>query len=468
MLRLVIAGGILLVAGAFAVALRLDDGATPEREARRQPTDKTLRVLRTNPRYFTDGSGRAVYLTGSHVWWNLIGSHTWKNRCDLGRVEPFDYRAYLDTLTRHGHNFFRMWAIEHTRWVQCEETAAPEPQPWLRTGPGTALDGKPKFDLRRFNPAYFQRLRARVRAARARRIYVAVMLFEGWGLQWHGDWRWSGHAFNGANNINGVDGDPNRDGTGIEVQTLAVPAVTRIQEAYVRRVLAAVNDLDNVLYEIANESGAYSTAWQYHMIDFVKREQLRMGRIHPVGMTYQHAHGRPETLYRSRADWVSPGTAEYLTDPPPANGSKVSISDTDHYCGDCGDETFPWRSFLRGHNPIFMDPLDDEPRKQAIRSALGQTRRYAERIDLAGSRPRGDLSSTRYALAAVGREYLVYQPEASSFTVDLRGTKARFAVEWFDPALDRTIDGGKVKGGAARSFTAPFEGQSVLYLRRVP
>jgi Protein of unknown function (DUF4038) len=451
--------------GAFALTTEFS-GSAPEETARTEPRDKTLRVLRANPRYFTDGSGRAIYLTGSHVWWNLVGSHTWKNDCERGRAEPFDYRAYLDTLTRHGHNFFRMWTIEHTRWVECGETSRPAPHPWLRTGPGMALDGLPKFDLRRFNPAYFHRLRARVKAARARGIYVSVMLFEGWGLQWHGDWRWRGHAFNSDNNVNRVDGDPNRDGTGVETQTLAVRAVTRIQDRYVRHVITAVNDLDNVLYEIANESGAYSTAWQYHMIDLVKREQRRRGKIHPVGMTFQHAHGRHETLYRSRADWISPGSIEYLSNPPPATGVKVSISDTDHYCGGCGDHTFPWRSFLRGHNPIYMDGMDDEPRKRAIRSALGQTRRYAQQIDLASSRPRGDLSSTGYLLATPGREYLAYQPKPGAFTVDLRGTRAHFTAEWFDPALDRTIAGGTVGGGSIASFTPPFEGQSVLYLRR--
>jgi hypothetical protein len=30
-----------------------------------------LRVHPKNPRYFTDGTGRAVYLTGSHTWDNL-------------------------------------------------------------------------------------------------------------------------------------------------------------------------------------------------------------------------------------------------------------------------------------------------------------------------------------------------------------------------------------------------------------
>ncbi|RPJ36327.1 MAG: hypothetical protein EHM35_08280, partial [Planctomycetaceae bacterium] len=35
------------------------------------PAAGPLRVLPANPRYFTDGSGKAVYLTGSHTWLNL-------------------------------------------------------------------------------------------------------------------------------------------------------------------------------------------------------------------------------------------------------------------------------------------------------------------------------------------------------------------------------------------------------------
>ena len=31
-----------------------------------------LRVHPTNPRYFSDGSGKAVYLTRSHTWTNLL------------------------------------------------------------------------------------------------------------------------------------------------------------------------------------------------------------------------------------------------------------------------------------------------------------------------------------------------------------------------------------------------------------
>ncbi len=68
-----------------------------------------------------------------------------------------------------------------------------------------------------------------------------------------------GIPFNSKNNINGIDGDSNGDGIGTEIDTLANPAVTRIQEHYVRKVIDTVNDLDNVLYEICNEAGPYST-----------------------------------------------------------------------------------------------------------------------------------------------------------------------------------------------------------------
>src|SRR3979411_169187 len=58
------------------------------------------------------------------------------------------------------------------RWEQFRSQAAGgsfhlcmTPQPWLRTGPGLAKDGKPKFDLSKFDPAFFDRLRERVIAA---------------------------------------------------------------------------------------------------------------------------------------------------------------------------------------------------------------------------------------------------------------------------------------------------------------
>jgi hypothetical protein len=54
-----------------------------------------------------------------------------------------------------------------------------------------------------------------------------------------------------------------------------------------RKVVDSVNDLDNILYEIVNESGTYSTHWQYDFINSIKSYQSAKPKQHPVGMTYQ-------------------------------------------------------------------------------------------------------------------------------------------------------------------------------------
>jgi hypothetical protein len=45
------------------------------------------------------------------------------------------------------------------------------------------LDDKQKFDVSKFNPEYFSRLDTLVMAAGEKGIYVSVLLFEGWGVQ---------------------------------------------------------------------------------------------------------------------------------------------------------------------------------------------------------------------------------------------------------------------------------------------
>lgn len=241
---------------ALSVAVQNSPGSPPSAT----PASGPLRLHPANPRYFTDGmkgpdgSLKAIYLNGSHHWNNLLDSA--KRGKPL--TEKFDYDRYLGFLAKFSHNYIRMWA-----WEVGENDVYYEPAPWVRTGPGNALDGKPKFDLTQFNPEYLQRLRSRVVAAQKRGIYVGVMLFQGWSIYSHGYGNpWPIHPFNKANNINGIDGDADRDGEGKEVHALHVPAVTRLQEAYVREVIDTLNDLDNVLYEITNETAILSKDWQ--------------------------------------------------------------------------------------------------------------------------------------------------------------------------------------------------------------
>ena len=138
-----------------AAAVSLLPSLAPADEApapagRIEPAAGPLRVHPRNPRWFADPSGRAVLLAGSHTWPDLV---------DMSPSDPperFDFEAFLDFLVRHDHDFLRLWTWELTTWNTrangAEKVHHAWPQPWVRSGPGLALDGKPRFDLTRFDP----------------------------------------------------------------------------------------------------------------------------------------------------------------------------------------------------------------------------------------------------------------------------------------------------------------------------
>jgi Family of unknown function (DUF6298) len=438
------------------------------------PARGPLRILQSNPRYFTDGSGKAIYLTGTHNWNNFQNTG---HRAGPGDPPPvLDYNVFLDFLQAHNHNFFRLWRWEAPKWTDDEPrgVAYAQPHPWLRTGPGKAKDDKPKFDLTRFDPEYFDRMRTRIMAARDRGMYVAIMLFEGWEVQFLD--AWNTHPFNAASNINGIDGDADGDGRGLEYYTLQTSSmgkrVLAMQQAYLREIVDTVDDLDNVLYEVCNEAGPYSTEWQYYVINAVKEYESHKPKQHPIGMSFQYRGGSNVVLFNSPADWISPNPGdpqESYRENPPANFSgKVIVNDTDHLCGHvCGDAVWVWKSFCRGLNVLFMEELTPSPTwHDSARDAMGQTRRYAEKINLAEMTPHNELASVRYCLAKPGYEYLVFQPGGNGeFTVDLTDAPASFSVEWLNVYTGTNVAGKPVRGGGVTIFSTPFGGPAVLYLK---
>ncbi len=419
-----------------------------------------LVVSRTNPRYFTvAGTGpaeeKAIYLTGSHIWNNFHDGMGQGAQC-ADAPEPFDFQAYLAFLKDHGHNFIRLWRWEHVM-SQAADGAfhlCMTPQPWARVGPGVARDGKPKFDLSTFDDVYFDRLRERVAAAAAEGIYVAVMLFDGFCMHLTPPPdNIEGHPFHTGNNISDISIT-----SIVDYQVLPLnPRVQACQEAYVRKVVDTVQDLPNVLYEVANESSGGtassvrfpdgssiptaigdSTQWQYWIISVVKQYEQQMGyRPHPVGMTMQY--------------------------PVP-------------------DQSKAWKSFLRGHHPILMDfgliegmdPPDPSAGPfpyaafEPCRLAMGDTRRIAEHVDLLRMQPSPDLSSTGYALADPGREYLVLDPTPAAHRFTVTAEPGTYAVQWHSVHSRETAASAAltVEGQAAIGLDPPFDGPVVVHLKR--
>ena len=61
--------------------------------------------------------------------------------------------------------------------------------------------------------------------------------------------------------------------------------MTRPQEAYVRKVVDTVNDLDNVLFEISNENHWDSFEFEEHFMNYVRQSEGGKPKQHPVGLT---------------------------------------------------------------------------------------------------------------------------------------------------------------------------------------
>ena len=397
--------------------------------------------------------------------------------------KPFDFDEYLDFLERTNHNFIRLWAWDTTtfdtrvspQWTEQTGIIHIAPKPWLRTGPGTALDGKPKFNLEEFDPNYFKRMRDRVQAAQRRGIYVSVMLFEGWTLRdgtrpsaAEENWSLRSHPFHRDNNVQGI-GDADGLGTTPEVHSLQHEAVNRVQAAYIRKVIDTVNEFDNVLYEAINEGG--EKEWNWWVVQTVQDYERTKPKQHPVGNTGHGVEGLA-SLLDSPADWVSPGKRDgYGENPPAWNESKVSLFDTDHIWGIGGSADWAWKSFAGGHNPIFMDTYQHVllgkgrmDQWDDVRMALGATRQLAERVELAAMAPLPALASTKYCLANPGEEYVIYQPLSESFSVNL--SAGVYSIEWFQPTSRTANSRDTIRtSGGAEKLTPPFAGPAILLLQ---
>ena len=476
----------------FAIA-RPAQGAAPfisTATSKSKPITTPLRTSPSNPNYFTDGTGKAVYPTGSH---------TWNNFQDWGTddaPQPFNFAAYVKMLVAHNHNFTLLWQTELPAFRGLPTTlgASPDfsvtPQPWQRTGPGLASDGKLRFDLTKFNQAYFDRLRDRVRQLNEAGIYAGVYLFSG---EWLLRFRFSGdgYPFTAPNNVNGID-----DRGGTRSVTMTAPnSITAFQDAYVKKVIDTLNDQPNVLWIVSQEAPPGSEWWNNHLISLARSYETAKPLQHPIGYGVL-ADNNDATILNSDADWIAP--AARISPTTSCGGGhpacKVNINDSDHsYFGMWNDSqqanrNYFWINFTQGNQTLFMDPYvvfyprekrnlcpdpvhgigsAPDPRWDNVRDTMGHIRSYANRMNLAAMAARKDLSSTGHALASTNSahaEFLIYAPSGGNFTVNLSNVTAQLAVEWMNPATGAKTAGASVSGGSTVSFTPAFAGDAVLYL----
>ncbi|MBN1583466.1 MAG: DUF4038 domain-containing protein [Anaerolineae bacterium] len=459
-----------------------------------------LRRNQSNPRYFTDDSGQAIYLTGSHTW--AVVQDMW---LENELRHNMDYDGFLQMLADNGHNFLRFWQFslytKNCPWNNISTLF--DPLPFERTGPGLAKDGLPKFDLTRPAPAYFNRLRARVEKASEYGIYVSVMLFEAWGLKWAtpDQQPWEYHVFNPENNVNATPNNLQATegkyaGNYVDVFSLKHPDILAYQKLFIRQVVDTLNDLDNVLYEICNEvpNTPEALQWQEHLCQYLREYEQSRPKQHPIGVTSEGGDQINEELFQTSADWISPSNGnafEYRYNPPLATGEKVILTDTDHLWGHGCEVAWIWKSFTRGMNVLFMDPWEPIPgdrdrwqdgditRNQRyyyawddMRRNLGYTRNVSLSFDLNKCVPDPHFCTSTYCLANKNEQYVCFFPAGGFEGLDLTGLDGEFQVEWLNPLTGVTIKGQPLPAKSnsphavfqRAALRAPFDGPAVLLL----
>jgi hypothetical protein len=438
-----------------------------------------LVISGTNARYLAKPDGSLAF---------LAGVHTWSNFQDWGTTTTppvFDFPGYLSYLTARGMNYVRLWAPwEFSNWVNASNPTWSATGhayfgvgcPYKRTGPSNANDGALKYDLTQWNQAWFDRLRARVIACRDAGVYCQILLFNTYPVANSPNTTDGGFPMQSGNNINGFAL------TLTDYWTLNNSTCTAYQDAFVQKVIDTVNDLPNVLYEIANEPGSGSLAWQTHMVSTIKTYEATKPYQHLVVMTGYSV--TDAELLASNADVISPQDPSFVSD-----GTKAVINDTDHSdyyvsLDTTEQRAMPWRCLTGGTSPAFMDPwfvnwsgrnspggtitggqgTSLDPAWDPIRNAITDVIAYAARINLKLCTPQGGLSGTGFCIANPGHQYLAFQPGTGAFNVTL--VAASYTYEWFD-IVARTITGsGSFTAGAgARSFTPPNGNPHALLLQ---
>ncbi len=198
----------------------------------------------------------------------------------------FDYITYFDELAACKLNVTRTFSGIYVEprgvFGITRNTLAPGTGrficPWARsTEEGYAVGGN-KFDLTKWDTAYFSRLKNFIEEAGKRDIIVELDLFS----NFYDTLQWKLSPLYFANNINGIGNIKDQK----EILSLRHPEILDVQEQMVRKIVDELKDFDNLYYEVCNEPYFGDTTalreWEVHMTAVVADAEKGFGSKHLI------------------------------------------------------------------------------------------------------------------------------------------------------------------------------------------
>ncbi len=257
-----------------------------------------VNVWSANPHYFFYKGKPLVIVTSDHHYGAVID-------------KDFDFVRYLDYLADSGMNLTRIYPggmfEPPDKWLS-GNPLGPRPGrqilPWARSSqigahPSLAEPGQPsyKFDLDRWNPAYFTRLKAFVDLAHKKEIIVEVAFFNGMYADC-----WPLMPMYHRNNIQNVGKYEAEDCGLYTTADRRNEDVIRYQKAYVAKITTELNAFDNVIFDLCDEpslqgrpdgsiatlSDSKVTPWLLEMKDAFLEAEAALPQKHLLGQTVQN------------------------------------------------------------------------------------------------------------------------------------------------------------------------------------
>jgi hypothetical protein len=395
----------------------------------------------------------------------------------------FDGAKYLQTLAADGLNLTRIFSGAYVEPLGAfdiaENTMAPKAGrficPWLRSEQPGYANGGNKFDLTKWDPAYFTRLREFVAQAGTRGIVVEFAFF----CPMYEDKQWQLSPMNAANNINGL-GKIGRN----DVHTLDKNGgLLAVQEALVRKIVAELRDAENLCYEICNEPyfGGVTMEWQHHIADVITDAEKAFPHKHLITQNIANGSQKIEKPHPAVSvfnfHYASPPGAVALNY---ALGKALGDNETgfkgtadDHYRMEAWEFILAGGalynnldySFTAGHE----DGTFQYPPKQpgggnpGFRKQMKLLKDFIHGFEFVKMKPGEDLvpaslpkDARCQVLTESGRQYALYFKGAAGFAFTIELPPGNYRVQWLDvikgpqdalPILTHT-------GGAAK-FAVP-------------
>jgi hypothetical protein len=347
----------------------------------------------------------------------------------------FDYSKYLKTLAGDGLNGTRTWAGAYceppSAFNIASNTLAPLPgrfiSPWARSSEPGYANGGNKFDLNKWDPAYFKRLNDFMTQASKHGVIVELNLF----CPFYEESMWQLSPMNAANNINGA-------GTVARTNVYTLDkhgGLLAVQDAMVRKIVAELKRFDNLYYEICNEPyfGGVTLEWQRHIADVIVDAEQGLGVRHLISQNIANDKAKVENPHPA----ISIFNFHYAT-PPDTVAMNFALNKVigDNETGFRGTSDAVYRmegwdfivaggglfnnldySFVAGYEDgtFVYPPSQPGGGSPALRRQYGFLKRTMQGMDFTRMRPQPEIVSgqlpegvTVRALGQPGREYLLY------------------------------------------------------------